>query len=297
MTVAPELRPALRWIPRPPVDRAWARRLARFVLRRFPAAKVDGVTLEQIGGVRVYRPATRRCDGALLWIHGGGLVIGRAVQDDRFCGTAARELGIVVVSVEYRKAPEHPFPAALDDCNAGWEWLQRNAVSLGISPARVAIGGQSAGGGLAAGLGLLARDRGEIPVAFQLLIYPMIDDRQITPSSQWIVPVWTRELNRFGWSSYLGDRYGTDDVPAIAAAARATDLTGLPPAYIHAGTLDGSVHEDIDYATRLLAAGVPTELHVFPGAPHGFDGLAMGTAIADQANATAEAALAKVLTP
>src|SRR5262249_42812049 len=124
MTVAPELRPALRWIPRPPVQRAWARRLVRFVLQRYPAARVDGGTVEPTGDVRVFRPATRQSDGALLWIHGGGLVIGRAVQDDRICGTAARELGIVVVSVEYRKAPEHPFPAALDDCYAAWEWLQ-----------------------------------------------------------------------------------------------------------------------------------------------------------------------------
>jgi acetyl esterase/lipase len=173
------------------------------------------------------------------------------------------------VSVEYRLAPETAYPGPLDDCYAGLRWTLEHAEELGIAPDRIGISGVSAGGGLAAALALLARDRAEVPVAFQLLECPMIDDRQTTSSSQLDgLPIWSREANEFGWRSYLGDLYG-GDVPAYAAAAHATDLSGLPPALVIVGGADGFRDEDIEYALRLNQAGVPTELHVLPGAPHG----------------------------
>jgi acetyl esterase/lipase len=197
------------------------------------------------------------------------------------------------VSVEYRKAPEHPFPAALDDCNAGWEWLQRNAVSLGISPARVAIGGQSAGGGLAAALVQRLHDAqstageptagepiagGPQPIA-QWLFCPMLDDRTAARLELDRVGhrVWNNRANRFGWSSYLGTTPGSPAVPPYAVPARREDLTGLPPAWIGVGDIDLFHEEDRAYAERLRAAGVEATLHVVPGAPHGFEAWAPKT--------------------
>jgi acetyl esterase/lipase len=220
--------------------------------------------------VRVHRPVG--IDGplpALYSIHGGGYVLGTYDMDDiRFDAYCAR-FPCVGVSVEYRRAPETPYPGPLDDCYAGLGWTFEHADELGIVAERIGISGSSAGGGLAAALALLARDRGEVPVAFQLLECPMLDDRQITSSSRRDrLPVWSREANEFGWRCYLGELYG-GDVPVYAAAARATDLAGLPPALVIVGTADGFRDEDIDYALRLNQAGVPTELHVLPGAPHG----------------------------
>jgi triacylglycerol lipase len=169
------------------------------------------------------------------------------------------------------------------------------APELGVDPSRVAIGGASAGGGLAAALALLARDRG-VPLVHQHLIYPMIDDRMTTASSGWGVPVWSPAMNAIGWHAYLGKLAGSDAIPIYAAAARAEDLGGLPPAYVHVGTLDGFLHEDIDYASRLLAARVPTELHVFPVAPHGFDTLAPNSTLGRRARELSTTALAAVHT-
>lgn len=234
--------------------------------------------------VRVHREksATGRLP-CIYWMHGGGLILGRNVGDDPRFDRWCPRLGCVGASVEYALAPESKYPGPLEDCYAGLKWLHAHADELGIDATRIGIGGASAGAGLAAGLALLARDRGEIAVAFQALIYPMIDDRQITVSSQWNDPVWPPRANRYGWDSYLGDLNG-DDVPYYAAAARATDLRGLPPTYISVGALDVFADEDIDYANRLRHAGVPVEMHVYPGAPHGFDGLTPGTAIAKRAN-------------
>jgi acetyl esterase/lipase len=224
-------------------------------------------------------PGPRPC---LYWMHGGGYMIGNYRMNepdlDRWCET----MGGVAVSVEYRLAPEHAYPAPLDDCYAGLRWVWEHANELGINRARLGIGGASAGGGLAAALALLARDRAEVPLAFQLLVYPMLDDRGITPSSQWDdALIWPSSSNRLGWECYLGDRK-EGDVPVYAAAARATDLAGLPPAFVVVGGCDIFVDEDIDYAQRLLRAGVAAELHVYPGAPHGFDGLAAGTLLAQR---------------
>ena len=234
--------------------------------------------------VRVHRDKSAR--GALpciYWMHGGGLILGSNVGDDPRFDRWCPRLGCVGVSVDYALAPESKYPGPLDDCYAGLQWLHAHADELGVDRKRIGIGGASAGAGLAAGLALLVRDRGELPLAFQALIYPMIDDRQITVSSRWQDPVWPPNANRYGWDSYLGDLRG-DAVPCYAAAARATDLRGLPPTYISVGALDVFADEDIDYANRLRHAGVAVELHVYPGAPHGFDGLTPGTAIARRAN-------------
>jgi len=221
--------------------------------------------------VRVHRP--RGVDGPLpcvYSIHGGGYIIGSYAMDDPRFDLWCPRFGCVGVSVEYRLSPETPYPGPLDDCYLGLTWVHDHHQELGVDPDRIGIAGVSAGGGLAAALALLARDRGEVAVQFQLLDCPMLDDRQATPSSQLDgLQIWTRESNTFGWRSYLGERYGTDDVPAYAAAARAEDLAGLPPAYVCVGAVDGFRDEDITYAMRLNQAGVPAELHVFSGAPHG----------------------------
>lgn len=222
--------------------------------------------------VRVHRPvaADERPRPCVYSIHGGGYVIGSCDMEnpkfDRWC----QGFDIVGVSVEYRLAPETPYPGPLEDCYAGLKWTVENAERLGIDPARIGITGTSAGGGLCAALALLVRDRGELQVRFQLLDCPMLDDRQTTPSSQAEgLIIWSGESNTFGWKSYLGELYGRDDVPYLAAPARAADLSGLPEAYVCVGGADGFRDEDIHYAMRLYGAGVPTELHVYPGAPHG----------------------------
>jgi acetyl esterase/lipase len=220
--------------------------------------------------VRVHRP--RGVEGPLpcvYSIHGGGYVLGSYDMDDARFDRWCPRFPCVGVSVEYRLAPETPYPGPLEDCYAGLRWTLEHAAELGVVPDRIGIAGASAGGGLAAALALIARDRGGVALAFQLLECPMIDDRQTTSSSRLDgLPIWSRESNTFGWRAYLGDLYG-GDVPAYAAAARATDLAGLPPALVIVGGADGFRDEDIDYALRLNQAGVPTELHVLPGAPHG----------------------------
>jgi len=221
--------------------------------------------------VRVHRPVALTEPAACIYsIHGGGYVIGSYEMDDFFLDRYCNEFGCVGVSVEYRLAPEVPYPGPLDDCYAGLAWTFAQAEELGVDRARVGVAGVSAGGGLAAGLALLARDRGELPLAFQLLQCPMIDDRQVTPSSRSDnLLVWSRAANTFGWQSYLGARYGTDDIPAYAAAARTDDLAGLPPTMVITGGADGFRDENIDYARRLGEAGVLTDLTVIAGAPHG----------------------------
>lgn len=203
-------------------------------------------------------------------IHGGGYVAGSIDFDDGLFDILCQKTGCVGLSVDYRLAPESAYPAPLEDCYDGLAWVFGNADSLGIDPTRIGIHGISAGGGLAAALALMVRDRGEFDLAYQLLDCPMLDDRQITASSSADGLVgWTRESNAFGWRSYLGDLYGTEDVPYLASPGRAQDLSGLPPAYICVGGADGFRDESIAYALRLGECGVPCELHVYPGAPHG----------------------------
>lgn len=239
--------------------------------------------------VRVHRPVA--AEGLLpcvYSIHGGGFVMGGVDMDDPRFDDWCPRFGCVGVSVEYRLAPETSYPGALDDCYAGLRWVAQHAEELGVDRDRLGVAGVSAGGGLAAALALLARDRGEVPLRFQLLDCPMLDDRQETVSSQLDgLAIWNRDSNSFGWRSYLGGRYGSDDVPAYAAPARAEDLRGLPPTLVCVGGADGFRDEDIVYASRLGQAGVPTELHVFPGAPHGVSMFA-GTSIAQRYTAAIE---------
>ena len=226
--------------------------------------------------VRVHR--ARGADGVLpcvLSLHGGGYVIGSNTMDDPMLEELCPELGLVAVSVDYRLAPETPYPGPLEDAYRALLWTHEHAEELGVDPGCIGVMGMSAGGGLAAALTLLARDRGEVTLAFQLLDSPMLDDRQATASSrQDDLPVWSRGSNAFGWHAYLGELSGREDVPATAAPARAADLAGLPPAFVSVGAVDGFRDEDVAYAQRLNEAGVPTELHVYPGACHGFHLLA-----------------------
>ncbi|MCY3567984.1 MAG: alpha/beta hydrolase [Chloroflexi bacterium] len=248
--------------------------------------------------VRTYRPASLPTNApALYYIHGGGMVLGDVAGSDPYCANVADQLNVMVASVEYRLAPEHPFPAPIEDCYAGLRWFASSADEFGIDRSRIAIGGGSAGGGLAAGLALVARDRGEVEVCFQLLVFPMLDDRNITRSSQAIVDerVWNRAANLVGWDAYLSGNAGGDDVSPYAAPSRATDLAGLPPAYINVGTLDLFVDEDIAYAQALLAADVPVELHVYPGAFHGSNMMAPDTEISKRWNSDELAALDRAL--
>ncbi|WP_437311078.1 alpha/beta hydrolase [Sorangium sp. So ce388] len=211
---------------------------------------------------------------ALLWIHGGGYVLGSAADEDQLVKAIVVAVGCAAVSVDYRLAPETPHPGPVEDCYAALKWLHASAAELGVDTGRLAIGGASAGGGLAACLGLLARDCGEVPLAFQLLLYPMLDDRTVTatdPHAHVGEFIWTRDGNRFGWTALLGHEPGREGVSPYAAAARAEDLAGLPPTCISVGALDLFLEEDVEYARRLSRAGVPTELHVYPGAFHGFD--------------------------
>jgi acetyl esterase/lipase len=208
--------------------------------------------------------------GALLWMHGGGMVLLSADGDDFLCATRAAAHGCVVVSVDYRLAPETPAPGPVDDCYAGLVWLAGHADELGVAADRIMIGGASAGAGLAAGTALRARDSDGPTLAGQLLVYPMLDHRNETPSSHAIqdLRVWNRSANLDAWNAYLGGGEPT----AYSSPAVAEDLSGLPPAYINVGTFDMFHDEDVAYATALNRAGVACELHVYPGAFHASNG-------------------------
>jgi acetyl esterase/lipase len=248
--------------------------------------------------LRVHRPiGTPGAVPAIFSIHGGGYVRGSYENDNKRFDEWCPKLGCVGVSVEYRLAPETPYPGALEDCYAALGWLHEHAPDLGITLERSGIFGASAGGGLAATLAILSRDRGEFPIAFQLLQYPMLDDQQVTDSSKWDVPIWKPAANAFGWRAYLGDLYGSSAVPGTAAAARATDLTGLPPTFLMVGSADGFCDEVLEYGRRLNHAGVPVELHLYPGAPHGFDLHFPGAALSFQARQDMFDWLLKMISP
>ncbi|WP_396903558.1 alpha/beta hydrolase [Mycolicibacterium phlei] len=249
----------------------------------FTLTTEDGATLL----MRWYERAGERPGSAALYLHGGGMILALehigalyeiAVRDY----VAASE--VPVLMVDYRVAPEHPHPTPVEDCYTALRWLVGNAEALGVDPARIAVMGDSAGGGLAAGVCLLARDRGGPAIAQQILIYPMLDDRPGTPDPA-LQPylTWTYDDNLTGWGALLGDAAGSDAVSPYAAPARATDLRDLPPAYLDVGDLDIFRTEDIAYAMRLADAGVSTELHVYPGCPHAFEALAHNAGVSKRA--------------
>jgi triacylglycerol lipase len=235
----------------------------------------------------------------IFHIHGGGFVAGASALLESFHYPLVQELGCVLVSVDYRLAPETPFPGGVEDCYAALAWVNDNIGMLNIDPQRIGLLGESAGGGLGAALALLVRDRGEYRLAFQHLIYPMLDDRTCVTEDPNPVTgefIWTPDNNRFGWSSLLGHGPGAGDVSEYAAPARAKDLAGLPPTFISVPTLDLFLEEDIDYAHRLMRAGVPVELHVYPGGFHAFD-LHPTARLALQARQDSYAALRRALYP
>jgi acetyl esterase/lipase len=274
--IDPELAPILGAFEMPPIN---AEGLAGF-RGAFPATEFsDSVVRTEyvVQGdppvpVRVHHPVGNdEVLPTIFSIHGGGYILGSYVMDNFLHDEWSPELGTVGVSVEYRLSPETPYPGPLEDCYAALRWTFEHADDLGIDVNRIGVYGLSAGGGLAAALALLARDRGEVSLAFQLLDCPMLDDRQATKSlAAGGLYVWDATSNEFGWRSYLGDLYGSDDVPPYAAAARATDLAGLPPTCVVVGSIDGFRDEDVEYALRLNQAGVPCELHVIAGLPHAY---------------------------
>ncbi|MER8009603.1 alpha/beta hydrolase [Streptomyces sp. NPDC094149] len=209
----------------------------------------------------------------LVWFHGGGQVLGFAAQDAPWLKPLSAALGCAVAAVDYRLAPETSAPGAAEDGYTAYRWIIDNAADLGLDPTRIGLAGQSGGGGIAAATALLIRDRGAVTPLFQLLQYPMLDDRNTTDSSREItdIGIWDRATNILAWQAILGDRAGTNDVTPYAAAARASNLASLPPTFIGVGELDVFRDENLDYAARLRAHGVDVELHLYPGAYHAFD--------------------------
>ena len=224
--------------------------------------------------LRIYQPANHTSGTpVLIWMHGGGYIIGKPEMEDALCIQFVRELGISIVSVDYRLAPKHPFPAGLDDCYSALMWAKQNSEVFGFDENRIAVGGTSAGGGLAAALAQLAYDRKEVALVFQCLTYPMLDDRTVlrTDIDDSNSPTWSQKNNRFGWESYLGKEYGAKELPVYAVPARRENLSGLPPAWIGVGTLDVFCEEDKAYAQRIKEAGIECDLNIVEGAFHGFD--------------------------
>lgn len=246
----------------------------------------------------VYRPIGRtETLPVILQMHGGGFVAGGIDGLEARHRELVATLQCCLVAIDYRLAPETRFPGAIEDCYAALGWLVGHAVELGMSPDTIILMGESAGGGLAAALALMARDRGEYRPSFQHLIYPMLDDRTAFVGRARSFAgefVWNADSNRFGWTALLGNAAGGHGVSAYAAPARSTDLSGLPPTFVMTGALDLFADEGIDYSRRLIGAGVPTELHVFPGAFHGFD-LALQSRVGKAARTASLAALIRAL--
>lgn len=245
--------------------------------------------------VLIYRPPGAR--GPLpvyLDIHGGAYVSNSADIDEPFCRAIVGAVGCAAVSVDYRVAPETHWPGAVEDCLAALRWVAAEGEALGFDASRIAIGGESAGGGLTAALALMARDRGGPTLALQMLGQPMLDDRT-GPHPYAGEYTFTAEANRAGWTAYLGVEAGSDEVPAAAVPARVADLAGLPPAFILVGALDLLAEECLDYARRLMRAGVPTELHLVPGAFHGAAVMAPNGPLARSAHGLMIAAIRRAL--
>ncbi|MDQ6418438.1 alpha/beta hydrolase [Paenibacillus sp. LHD-117] len=304
--VAPELREVLSLMPdlKLPDDLE--------MVRNFPIPQIEKsqhviTTSRLIAGpdqelfIKIYEPAHRSETPlpAVLWIHGGGYMMGHPDMNDGLCEIFVKEANCVVVAVAYRLAPEHPYPAAIEDCYACLSWMTAASTQLNIDLERVAVAGASAGGGLAAALTLMTRDRNGPAIAFQMPLYPMIDDRNVTPSSLEITSSdapWNRSRNITGWSLYLGE-HASEEISPYAAPARATNLAGLPPAYTCVGQLDPFRDETIEYVTRLAQAGVPVEFHIFPGCYHGFEDIVPQAKVSLRARQEYVQALSRALNP
>jgi acetyl esterase/lipase len=305
----PDLHASARFIPR----FSWSPRLVRVTnfltrLRGTPKPpQPEGVAVEDVWlpgaaaapplRVRVYRPqGTAGPLPAMLWMH-GGFLFGQPEFDEPANIETARTLGILIAAVDYRLAPAYPFPAPLEDCHRALQWLHAQAAALGADPQRLAVGGSSAGAGLAAGLALQVRDAGAIALAFQLLLYPMLDDRTVlrTDLTDDNLRLWDLASNRYGWTSYLGAAPGSAGISAYAAPARCNDLAGLPPAWLGVGTYDLFLDEDLAYARRLNEAGVPCEVQVVEAAYHGFDAVSRKARVSQVFRASYLAALKRAL--
>ncbi len=310
--VDPELATTMGSFPGFPFDAIPIAKLRAMMAEAAPArpAPPDDVTVSEDHApgrdgapavrLRITAPKAKGRDRpGILHIHGGGYVMGNVEMTGESDAAYAQQFGAVSVSVDYRLAPETPHPGPVEDCYAGLAWLFAHADELGVDHGRIVVSGESAGGGMAAGLTLLARDRGEYPIAFQHLIFPMLDDRTVThadPSPYFGQFLWTRDANRFGWTSLLGCAPGGADISPFAAPARAADLAGLPPTYMACGALDLFLEEDMEYGRRLIRAGVPVELHIYPGAPHGFM-LVADAGVSKQFARDSIAALARAVKP
>ncbi len=242
----------------------------------YQATAKDGATLP----LRLYRKERSSPGSLVLYIHGGGMFVCSLDTHDPICRRYTAASGVPLLAVGMRLAPEHPYPTSVEDCYAALQWAAEHAQELGVDPDRIAVMGDSAGGGISAGVALMARDRGGPALRAQILTEAMLDDRTNTPDPQFEpFATWTTDDNTTGWGCLLGDAAGGPDVPIYAAPARAEDLSGLPPTYMDAAQLDIFRNEDLDYAQRLARAGVSVELHMYPDVPHSFELFAPESAI------------------
>lgn len=295
--IDPELRETLELFPPLDIDNIEATRQGMAAAAQMNEIAIDEsvvISEKMIPGlennpsvrVKIYEPKERtETLPGLLWIHGGGYVLGTADEGDALGQQFVLEANCVVVSVDYRLAPEHPYPAALEDCYAALKWFSDQADELDVDRSRIGVAGQSAGGGLTAALALFTRDKKGPELCFQMPLYPMIDDRNNTPSNLEITGnmIWNYDLNEKGWTMYLDGKNGTDEVSQYAAPARATDLSNLPYTYTCIGQLDPFRDETLDYVTRLSRAGIDVEFHLYPGAYHGFEGIVPTASISQRA--------------
>lgn len=241
----------------------------------------DGGTLS----MRWYQKSGSNPGSAVLYLHGGGMLAGSVDLYDGVVANYVDQTGVPMLAPDYRLAPEHPHPLPLQDCHAGLLWLVEHAAGLGVDPLRIAVMGDSAGGGLAAGVAMLARDGG-VPLSRLILVYPMLDDRRCKDDANTApFATWTADNNWTGWHSLLGDPLGGEEVPALAAPARQADLSRMPPTYLEVGDLDIFRSEGVDFAARLANAGVPIELHVHSGVPHAFERIAPDAGVSIRAMA------------
>ncbi|MEV4626371.1 alpha/beta hydrolase [Micromonospora sp. NPDC049523] len=294
--LSPELLTQLRQFPPTPVDTLLDGRAATHREITIPGSDGAQIPLSIFSPSGTDRPTAAPC---VYWVHGGGMIMGDRFSQIDIPLEWLDQLGAVVVSVDYRLAPDVTGTTLVDDCYAGLLWVAEHADELGIDPARIVVAGTSAGGGLAAGVTLMARDRANPAIAAQMLIYPMLDHRNDTTSSRQYEAkpgVWTREMNEYGWRAVLGD-LADEDVPAYVSPALAEDLSGLPTTYIDAGTAEVFRDEDVDYATRIWAAGGQAELHIWAGGFHGFDALYPQVPVSAAARRTRTDWLTRVLSP